>query len=105
MVQKLVPNPLVTPYSLVVQLAVVRFAVCCKVKLLVAASGQRILEKYSANMKAELLDIDAILSHATAELSMPNPDLATVRAKVDEARDMILDLAEGLEGVEGTAKN
>ena len=47
----------------------------------------------------------AILSHATAELSMPNPDLATVRAKIDEARDQILNLAEGLEGMEKVAKN
>ena len=56
-------------------------------------------------MKAEFLDVDAILSHATAELSMPSPDLARAKAKIKEARDMILDLAEGLEDVEKAAKN
>jgi len=60
---------------------------------------------YSSQMKAELLDIDAILSHATAELSMPSPDLARARAKIKEARLMILNLLEGLEEVEKTAKN
>jgi len=48
-------------------------------------------------MKHELLDIDAILSHATAELSMPSPDLKNIWTAVEEARDKILDLAEGLE--------
>ena len=56
-------------------------------------------------MKPELLGIDAILSHATAELSMPNPDLAKALAHVDEARGKILGLAEGLEGVEKATKN
>lgn len=51
-------------------------------------------------MKDELLDIDAILSLATAELSSPSPDLAKVRAAVDQAREKILNLAEGLEGAE-----
>jgi hypothetical protein len=48
-------------------------------------------------MKEELLDIDAILSLTTAELSMPSPDVAKARAAVDQARDKILNLAEGLE--------
>ena len=48
-------------------------------------------------MKAELLDIDAILSTATAELSMPNPDISKVRAAVDQAREKLLNLAEGLD--------
>ena len=46
----------------------------------------------------ELLDIDTILSHATAELSMPSPDLAKARGSIDQARGKILNLAEGLEG-------
>ena len=49
------------------------------------------------HMKDELVDIDAILSHATAELSIPSPDIAKIRAAVDQAREKILDLAEGLE--------
>jgi len=52
-------------------------------------------------MKNTLLDIDAILSHATAELSMPQPDCAKARENVDTARDMVLELAENL--FEGTA--
>jgi hypothetical protein len=40
---------------------------------------------------------NAILSLATAELSMPSPDIAKVRAAVDQARDKILNLAEGLD--------
>ena len=51
-------------------------------------------------MKEELLDIDAILSLATAELSMPSPDLAKALAHIDQARGKILNLAKGLEGVE-----
>lgn len=49
-------------------------------------------------MKEELLDIDAILSLVTAELSMPTPDLAKAMAALDQARGKILDLAEGLDG-------
>ena len=51
-------------------------------------------------MKQELLDIDAILSIATAQLSQPNPDIAKARAAVDQARDKILDLPGGLEEAE-----
>ena len=46
------------------------------------------------NPKPKLLDIDAILRHATAELSMPSPDLAKALAHIEQARDKILDLAE-----------
>ena len=52
---------------------------------------------YSTKMKEELLDLDAILSLATAEFSMPTPDLARALAHLDQARGKILDLAEGLE--------
>jgi hypothetical protein len=52
-------------------------------------------------MKNTLLDIDAILSHVTAELSMPQPKCEKAREDVDAARDMLLELAENLS--EGTA--
>jgi len=48
-------------------------------------------------MKDELIDIDIILSLATAALSMPSPDLAKVLAHIHQARGKILDLAGGLD--------
>ena len=47
--------------------------------------------------KEELLDIDAILSLATATLSMPKPDISKARANIEQAREKLLNLAEGLE--------
>ena len=49
---------------------------------------------------AVLLDIDAILSHATPGFSMPNPELAKALAHTFQARDKILDLAETLKEAE-----
>ena len=48
-------------------------------------------------MKEELLDIDAILSIVTAELSKPKPDIAKALSDVEKAREQVLNLAEGLE--------
>ena len=50
--------------------------------------------------KAEFMDTDAILSHATAELSMPRPDCAKALAHIVQDRDKILDLAETLKEAE-----
>mgnify|MGYP001549224359 FL=1 len=47
-------------------------------------------------MKNALLDIDALLSNATAELSMPKPDCEKARRGIDVARDKLLNLAESL---------
>ncbi len=49
------------------------------------------------DMKAELLDIVAILSIAVAKLSQPNPGIKRALALVDEARDKVLYLAKGLD--------
>lgn len=51
-------------------------------------------------MKEELLDIDAILSLATAALSMQTPDIAKARLNIEQAREQILNLAEGLENTQ-----
>jgi hypothetical protein len=51
-------------------------------------------------MKEELLDIDAILSLATASLSMPNPNIERARLKIEQAREQLLNLAEGLENTQ-----
>ena len=48
-------------------------------------------------MKEELLDIDAILSLATAALSWPNPEIAKALSNIEQAREKLLNLAEGLE--------
>jgi len=48
-------------------------------------------------MKEELLNIDAILSLATASLSMPKPDIERAMLKIEQAREQLLNLAEGLE--------
>jgi hypothetical protein len=51
-------------------------------------------------MKEELLDIDAILSIATAALSMPNPDIKKAIFNIEQAREQLLNLAEGLENTQ-----
>ena len=48
-------------------------------------------------MKEELLDIDAVLSLATAALSMPKPDIKKAKSNIKQARDQLLNLAKGLE--------
>jgi len=48
-------------------------------------------------MKAELLDLDAILSMAVAELSQPNPDIKRALAELDEARATVMLLVDGLD--------
>ena len=48
-------------------------------------------------MKEELLDIDAILSLAMARLTMPNPDIEKAKIYIEQAREQLLNLAEGLE--------
>ena len=48
-------------------------------------------------MKEELLDIDALLSIATGALSMPNPDIKKAIFNIEQAREQLLNLAEGLE--------
>jgi len=45
-------------------------------------------------MKTTLLEIEAVLSNATAELSMPNPNAEKAKRGIEVARQMILDLAE-----------
>lgn len=45
-------------------------------------------------MKNPLLEIEAILSNATAELSMPKPKCEKARKRIDVARDMLLDLVD-----------
>jgi hypothetical protein len=49
-------------------------------------------------MKTALLEIDAVLSNATAELSMPNPNSEKAKRGIEVARQMILDLAESQSG-------
>lgn len=48
-------------------------------------------------MKAELLDVDAHLSHVTAQLSLDPPDVVAALASLEIARDKILAFAETLE--------
>jgi hypothetical protein len=45
-------------------------------------------------MKTALLEIEAVLSNATAELSMPNPNAESAKRGIEVARKMLLDLAE-----------
>jgi hypothetical protein len=45
-------------------------------------------------MKNVLLEVEAILSNATAELSMPTPNCKKAGKGIDVARNMLLDLAE-----------
>ena len=48
-------------------------------------------------MKAELLDIEALLSQVAACLSATHLDIEKAKAKLEEAREQLLNLAEGLE--------
>ena len=48
-------------------------------------------------MKQELLDIEALLSQVAAWLTIAKPDIEKAKAKLEEARDQLLNLAEGLE--------
>jgi hypothetical protein len=45
-------------------------------------------------MQTDLLEIEAVLSNATAELSMPNPSVEKARLGIEAARKKLLDLAE-----------
>ena len=45
-------------------------------------------------MKTVLLEIEAVLSNATAELSMPNPNVEKARLGIEVAREKLLDLSE-----------
>jgi hypothetical protein len=49
-------------------------------------------------MKTALLEIEAILSNATAQLSMPTPNSENTRRSIEVARKMLLDLAENQSG-------
>ena len=49
-------------------------------------------------MKTALLEIEAVLSNATAELSMPNPDAEKARLGIEVAREKLLNLAENQRG-------
>jgi len=48
-------------------------------------------------VKQQILEVEAILSNAMAQLSMPVPDLTQVKAYVEEAQNKLLDLAQGIE--------
>jgi hypothetical protein len=48
-------------------------------------------------MKEEILDIEALLSCASAKLSMPSPKILSAREDIEAARDKLLKLAEGIE--------
>ena len=45
-------------------------------------------------MKTALLEIEALLSNAIAELSMPNPNTEKARQGIEVARKRLLDMAE-----------
>ncbi len=55
-------------------------------------------------MKSPLLEIEAILSNATAELSMPKPKCEKAKKGIDVARNMLLDLADRETGGNRLAK-
>jgi hypothetical protein len=48
-------------------------------------------------MKEELLDIEAILSHVAAWLTIAKPDVEKAKAALKEAREKLINLAEGLD--------
>jgi hypothetical protein len=50
------------------------------------------VEKF--DMKTTLLEIEAVLSNATAKLSMPKPNTEKARLGIEVARGKLLDLAE-----------
>ncbi len=45
-------------------------------------------------MKSPLLQVEALLSNAAAELSAPKPECEKAKVGIDLARNMLLDLAE-----------
>ena len=45
-------------------------------------------------MKTTLLEIEAVLSNATAELSMLKPSVEKAKLGIEVAREKLLDLAE-----------
>jgi hypothetical protein len=45
-------------------------------------------------MKTTLIEIEAVLSNATAELSMPKPNVEKARLGIEVAREKLLDLVE-----------
>ena len=49
-------------------------------------------------MKTALLEIEAVLSNATAELSMPTPNAEKAKQGIEVARKKPLDLAESQSG-------
>ncbi|MGD0260747.1 MAG: hypothetical protein ABSD29_13105 [Verrucomicrobiota bacterium] len=49
-------------------------------------------------MKTALLEIEATLSNAIAQLSMPNPNAETAKRGVEVARKKLLELAENQSG-------
>ncbi len=48
-------------------------------------------------MKDELLNIEAMLSCVAARLAADKPDMDAIKAGIEEARELLLNLAEGLE--------
>jgi hypothetical protein len=48
-------------------------------------------------MREELLDIEALLSQVAAFLTITHLDIEKAKAKLEEAREQLLNLAEGLE--------
>ncbi len=59
---------------------------------------QALIERQT--MKEELLDIEALLSQVAAWLTIAKPDIEKAKAKLEEAREQLLNLAEGLEDSE-----
>jgi hypothetical protein len=55
-------------------------------------------------MKNPLLEIEAILSNATAELSLPKPKCEKVKKGIDVARNMLLDIAGNEAGCDRLAE-
>jgi hypothetical protein len=49
-------------------------------------------------MKTTLIEIEAVLSNATAELSMPNPNVEKARRGIEVARKKVVDLVDGQSG-------
>jgi hypothetical protein len=49
-------------------------------------------------MKTVLLEIEVVLSNATAELSMPSPNAEKAKRDIEVARKKLLDLAESQSG-------
>jgi hypothetical protein len=51
-------------------------------------------------MKTVLLEIEAVLSNANAELSMPKPNMEKAKLGIEVAREKLLDLAEKQSGLD-----